>query len=408
MKKIITLSILIFLPALMFAQNNWERKTSLTGSQRARSVSFSIANRGYIVGGEDTLDVELNDCWEYDPGSDSWTQKASLPAIGRRDAVGFSIGTKGYCGTGIDMPDAYLGNTLSDFWEYSPATNTWVQKASFPGNFSQGIYFATGFAVSAKGYIVCGKIGSSYYSSEVWQYNPATDSWLQKTNFPGGVRYGQSNFVLNGKAYVGCGTDENWFTNDFWEYNPATDFWLQKANFPGSSRGFASGLAVGGKGYMGMGTDGGFKDDWFEYDVASDSWSVKATFPDGGRRSCPTFVISGAGYLMMGKGVTGKHRDLWQYVPWITGVEEFVATRVNVYPNPATDFICFDIDENLANADQHLFIQLTSLEGKVIAEKKLDGQTHVTLQNNDWAPGIYLYSLTDGIKNYSGGRVVIR
>jgi N-acetylneuraminic acid mutarotase len=408
MKKIITLSILIFLPAFLFAQNDWEKKTSFPASKRTRSVSFSVASRGYIVGGEDTLDVELNDCWEYDPGSDSWTQKASLPAVGRRDAVGFSIGQKGYCGTGIDMPDAYLGNTLNDFWEYSPATNAWVQKAQFPGNFGQGIYFATGFAVNGKGYIACGKKGASNYSNEVWEFHPATNSWIQKTNFPGGVRYGQSSFVLNGKGYVGCGTDENWFTNDFWEYNPATDFWVQKANFPGSNRGFASGLAIGTKGYMGMGTDGGFKDDWFEYDPTNDSWSVKATFPNGGRRSCPTFVISGAGYLMMGKGVNGKHRDLWQYVPWITGVEELDVAHVNVYPNPATELINFDIDENLVNTNSNLSIQLISLEGKTIAEKNLHGKAHVTLQNNDWVPGIYLYSLTDGIKNYSGGRVVIR
>ncbi|MDQ3109377.1 MAG: T9SS type A sorting domain-containing protein [Bacteroidota bacterium] len=408
MKKIITLAIIVFLPAFLFAQNSWEKKTSFTGSKRSRSVSFSITNRGYIVGGEDTLEVEVNDCWEYDPGTDSWTQKATLPAIGRRDAVGFSIGLKGYCGTGIDMPDAYLGNVLSDFWEYSPVTNTWVQKASYPGNFNAGVYFATGFAVNGQGYIVCGKIGASYYSNEVWQFNPATNSWTQKTNFPGGVRYGQSSFVLNGKGYVGCGTDENWFTNDFWEYNTATDFWLQKANFPGSSRGFASACAIGTKGYMGMGTDGGFKDDWYEYDAPGDSWSVKANLPAEGRRSSPMFVISGSGYLMMGKGLSGKHRDLWQYKPFITGVEEFDAARVSVYPNPASELINFDIDQNLVSERENLSVQLMTLDGKIIAEKKVDGKNHVALHNNSWAPGIYLYSLTDGTKNYSGGRVVIR
>src|ERR1044071_8245976 len=126
MKKIISIALIMLFPLLLFAQNTWEKKTSLPASKRSRSASFSIANRGYIIGGEDTLDIELNDCWEYDPGSDSWTQKASVPAAGRRDAVGFAIGQKGYFGTGIDAPDAFNGNTLSDFWEYSPATNTWT------------------------------------------------------------------------------------------------------------------------------------------------------------------------------------------------------------------------------------------------------------------------------------------
>jgi N-acetylneuraminic acid mutarotase len=407
MKKLL-ISLVIFLPAFLFAQNSWEKKTSFTASKRSRSVSFSIASRGYIVGGEDTLDLETNDCWEYDPGSDSWTQKATLPGPGRRDAVGFAIGLKGYCGTGIDASEAWAGTVLSDFWEYSPVTNMWTAKASFPGNAGSGVYFAAGFTDGNKGYVCGGKVGASYYSQELWQFNPATNSWVQKSSFPAGVRYGQMSFSLNGKGYVGCGTDENWFTSDFWEYNPATDFWLQKSNFPGSSRAFGSAFAVGNKGYMGMGTDGGFRDDWYEYDVTCDCWNVKATFPGGGRRSSPTFVITGAGYVMMGKGVTGKHRDLWEYHPYITGVEEFNSAHVNVYPNPATELINFDIEESFVAEKENLSVQLTTVEGKIIVEKKLDGNNHVTLKNDNWAPGIYFYMLTDGTKNYGGGRVVVR
>lgn len=408
MKRLVTFSLLIFLPAFLFAQNTWEKKTSFTASKRARSVSFSIANRGYIVGGEDTLDIELNDCWEYDPGTDSWTQKATLPASGRRDAIGFSIGLKGYCGTGIDAPDAWAGTVLSDFWEYAPATNMWTAKAPYPGNFGSGVYFATGFAVNGKGYVACGKIGASYYSQELWMYNPATDLWTQKSNFPGGVRYGQASFVLNGKAYVGCGTDENWFTHDFWEYNPATDFWVQKADFPGSSRSFLSALAIGNKGYMGLGTDGGYRDDWYEYDATCDCWNVKAAFPNGGRRSSPTFVITGAGYVMMGKGVTGKHRDLWEYQPYITGEEEIINAEVNVYPNPATDIIHFDIDEKFVAQKDNLSMQLRAVDGKIITEKSLDGKSQITMVNDGWSPGIYLYSITDGTKTYGGGRIIVR
>ncbi|CAN5274508.1 kelch repeat-containing protein [soil metagenome] len=408
MKKLIIVSVIFLLPAFLFAQNTWEKKTSFVASKRARSSSFSIGNRGYIIGGEDTLDVELNDCWEYDPGTDSWTQKANIPGPGRRDAVGFAIGLKGYCGTGIDAPDAYLGNTLSDFYEYSPATNTWTPRAIFPGSFSQGVYFATGFGVNGKGYICCGKIGASNYSNELWEFNPATNSWAAKANYPGGVRYGQSSFVLNGKAYVGLGTDENWFCSDFWEYNPANNVWTQKSNFPASARSFASAFSVGNKGYMGMGTDGGFRDDWYEYDVPNNSWSVKASFPNGGRRSAPTFVITGAGYCMMGKGVTGKKRDLWEYKPYVTGMEEYNSMTVNVYPNPATDIINFDIDENFISDRKDLSIQLSTLEGKLITSKALNGNAHVTLNNDNWATGVYFYSLTDGTKTYGGGRVVVR
>ncbi len=397
-----------FFPLLLFAQNTWEKKTSFPGSKRGRSATFSIASRGYLVAGEDTLDIEKNDCWEYDPGSDSWTQKANLPGAGRRDAVGFSIGQKGYVGTGIDAPDAFIGNILSDFWEYSPVTNTWIQKSSFPGGFGTGVYFATGFAVSGKGYVCCGKLGASYYSQELWEFNPSTNTWLSRATFPGGVRYGQMSFVLNNKVYVGCGTDENWFTSDFWEYNPGNNVWTQKSTFPGSARSFGSAFALGTKGYMGMGTDGGFRDDWFEYDAISDSWMPAAQFGGAGRRSAPSFVISGAGYVMTGKGATGKHRDLWEYKPYVTGMEEFNSMSINVYPNPATEIINFYLDENFVATTNSLSIQLIDVEGKIIEQQKLNGNSHIEMHNQNWAPGIYLYSLTNGTKIYAGGRIVVR
>ena len=75
---------------------------------------------------------------------------------------------------------APFGTKLSDFWEYSPATNTWTIKAPYPGNFGGGIYYATGWATPTKGYICGGKAGTAWYISELWEYNPALDNWLQK------------------------------------------------------------------------------------------------------------------------------------------------------------------------------------------------------------------------------------
>ncbi len=408
MKKILPLLIAALFPFLLSAQNTWEKKTSFPASKRSRAVAFAIGTRGYLACGEDTLDIEKNDLWEYDPGSDSWTQKSSLPGAGRRDAVGFAIGMKGYVGTGIDASESFMGNVLTDFWEYSPVTNTWVAKAPFPGAGNQGVYMATAFVANAKGYVVGGKIGPSYYSSETWEFNPSSNVWTQKALFPPGVRLGQAAFSLNGKGYVGCGTDENWLNNDFWEYNPANNLWTRKADFPGSQRSFLSAFAIGGKGYMGLGEDGGYKDDWYEYDPTSDTWMVKGTYGNEGRRSAPTFVITGAGYVMTGKGASGKHRDMWEYRPYIIGVEENEITSVNVYPNPATEIIYFDLDENFVAAHDQLSIQLFSADGKMVAEKMLHGKSHVEMQNENWSAGIYLYTLTDGTKNYGAGRIVVR
>lgn len=396
----------LFIFAGLSAQNSWEKKTSFAGSKRARAVAFTIGTRGYLATGEDTADVVTNDLWEYDPGSDCWTQKASLPGTGRRDAVGFAIGNKGYVGTGINAAESALGTELNDFYEYSPATNTWTARAAYPGGFG-GIYFATGFAVNGKGYVCCGKQSASFYSQELWEFNPATNNWTQKANYPAGTRYGQSSFVLNNKAYVGLGTEENWFVSEFYEYNPASNTWTQKAAFPGSARGFASAFTIGSKGYMGMGLDGGYRDDWYEYDAPTDSWSVKAPFGGEGRRSAPSFVIYGAAYVMTGKGNAGKHRDCWQYMPYVTGTEEQELSQASVYPNPASDYLIFDINPDFFAGHENLSIRLYTSDGRLLCQKSCAGNPHIVLQNEGWATGTYFYTLADEKTNYGGGRVQI-
>ena len=109
-------------------QNFWTKKNDFTGLKRTRAASFVVENHGYVSGGVDTSETVLNDLWQYDPVMDTWAQMASLPGSVRRDAIAFSIGTKGYLGTGIDSSEAQSGNTLADFYEYNPTTNTWTQK----------------------------------------------------------------------------------------------------------------------------------------------------------------------------------------------------------------------------------------------------------------------------------------
>jgi hypothetical protein len=40
---------------------------------------------------------------------------------------------------------------------------------------------------------------------------------------------------------------------EVWEYDPATDLWSEKSNFEGSTRSDAVGFAIGSRGYVTMG-----------------------------------------------------------------------------------------------------------------------------------------------------------
>ncbi|MDF2436212.1 MAG: type sorting protein [Bacteroidota bacterium] len=409
MKKQIGLLLLfVVLFSRSGAQNSWDKRESVGGSKRERAIGFSVGNRGYIGLGQDTLNLMLNDLWEFDPGTNTWTQKANFPGQGRRDAVSFSIGTKGYVGTGMNNADAFMGNPLSDFWQYDPATNSWLQKAPYPGNFGGGIYYATGFAVNGKGYICCGKEGASNYSNELWEYNPTSNTWLQKSSFPGGVRYGGTAFVIGNYAYYGTGTDENVFNNDFYRYSPALNSWTPIASFPGSERFSCSSFTLGTCGYLVFGSDGGYKDELWQYDPSANYWSVKASYPNGERRSSVAFTIGGKAYAGTGKGPTGTRRDFYEYTaPFIIGIAEHSNTIISsVYPNPMNTIATVTLTENSFH-NRDLSWQLSDSDGRIRSVGRIDGISF-RIERNECAKGFYILSIKSENKIISSKKIIIQ
>jgi len=394
MRKLL-LILVIVAPAFVSAQNTWEKKAAFGGEKRSRCVAFSIGNRGYMGCGEDTADIEHNDFWEYDPGTDCWTQKASLPAAGRRDAVGFAIGTKGYVGTGIDSPESWLGNNQNDWWEYNPVTNTWLARATYPGSASYGgVYFATGFVINGYGYVVGGKQSASNYTDNLYRFDPVTNSWAVMAPFPNNPRYAMSAFTVNGKGYVGLGTDENILQTDWWEYNPVGNSWVQKASFPGSGRFAASGFAIGSKGYVVGGTDGGYQDELWQYDAASNSWWVKAPYGGGERRSMGVFVIGSAAYAGTGKGFSGSRRDFWQYEQYLTGIEETEYSSPGIYPNPVAEYFTVTVPQGLSVFPENTLLSIFSSEGKVVHQQDVSSGSQVRINASAFATGVYTLQLS--------------
>jgi N-acetylneuraminic acid mutarotase len=372
------------------AQNTWDKRESVGGSKRERAIGFSIGSRGYVGLGQDTLNQMLKDLWEFDPGTNSWTQKANFPGPARRDAVAFSIGTKAYVGTGMDNADAALGNPLSDFYEYDPATNVWTLKAAYPGNSGAGIYYASGFAVSGKGYICCGKRGSSWYSNELWEYTPSTNSWSMKSPFPGGVRYGGVAFSIGSFGYYGTGTDENVLTQDFYRYNPALNNWTVIAPLPGAGRFACSSFTLASRGYIVFGTDGGYKDELWEYDPLINYWALKASYPNGERRSGVAFTVGSKGYAGTGKGLTGTRRDFHEYtVAPLVGINEINKDLISsVYPNPMIEYTNIQFSETLFTEYDKLSLEIINIEGKILWYGQIEN-TAFLVQRNELPAGLH-------------------
>ncbi|MBK7851472.1 MAG: hypothetical protein IPJ66_10140 [Bacteroidetes bacterium] len=164
----------------------------------------------------------------------SWSVRANFGGNARESAVGFSIGTKGYIGTGR----LALGTFTKDFWSWDQSNNVWTQLADVGGVSGPLRTDAVGFSIGNKGYIGTGNSSTGNYLNDFWEFDPSNNSWIQKTNFPGGIRTYAVGFAIGNKGYIGTGAS-NWNTNnnDFYEYDPNFDSWVQKASFPGAGNG---------------------------------------------------------------------------------------------------------------------------------------------------------------------------
>src|SRR4051812_21235397 len=133
-----------------------------------------------------------------------------------------------------------IGNTL-----FAQAPNTWTQKANFGGSARDGAF---AFSIGTKGYMGGGN-NNGNFRNDVWEYDPTTDAWVQKSSVPNN-EYLASSFVIGSKAYIGCGYNTN---NAFYEFDPVANTWTAKAPFPGTQRYITAGFSIGTKGYCGGG-----------------------------------------------------------------------------------------------------------------------------------------------------------
>ncbi len=353
----------ISLSVSVFGQspNSWVKKNDFFGGEREQAVAFSIGDHGYVATGVDTAEMVRKDLWQYDPSTDLWTQKADLPGSGRRCAFGFAMNGKGYVGGGIDNDEAQLGIRLADFYEYDPTTNSWTAKANYPGGNGSGVYYATGFAVDNKGYVCGGKVGPNSYLNQLWEYKPLNNTWTQRSNFPGGVRYNLSSISVGNVAYVGLGTNQDTYCKDWWRFNPGTNTWTQMADFVGGYRGGASTFAIGTKAYVCLGTNGGLKEDLFMYNPATDNWYPRANFGGSERKQAIAFTVDNHAYVGTGSGVSGKKESIYEYIPLDVLEIDELEDQVMFYPNPASTEIRLNVPN--ASIDR---VQVIDMQGNVV------------------------------------------
>jgi N-acetylneuraminic acid mutarotase len=397
MKKIFLLTlVLLFSFTLGFSQGFWTQKQSLPSNARCSGIGVATNTKGYLIGGYLGGYDHFKETWEYDPSTNTWLQRADFPGAKRRWLIGFVLNDKVYVGLGGFMNGPSNYTYYSDFYEFNPDSNVWHQKASFPGTPRVSAFC---FNSDNKGYVGGGLNGYSVLS-DLWRYNPVTDNWIQKNNITCGARWGCSSFSLGYQAvgktvYVGLGYNGSSFLKDFWEYNIAADSWIQRANLPGVGRWYGASFAIGNYGYMGTGSNGSsYLQDFYQYDRGTDTWVQIPNLTGPGRCEAISFFINDKGYVSTGATSASTYTtDLWELTPsWYTNVEKITdQNEFSLYPNPATDH--FQISLSDGNTSETV-ISVFDINGKLTLQKKIGpNQKTINIDCANFARGKYFIRL---------------
>jgi hypothetical protein len=231
---------------------DWSHKQSQIPFDNPVGMGFTLGNKGYL------LPAYSNDVWQYNFSNNTWSKKADFPGPVREgESSGvFTIGNKGYIAGGAEGGSSF-GNYFNDTWEYDQASNTWTKKAAFS---LFGQTDVSGFSIGNKGYLVNGRVSFfnfDIYSNNLQEYDPVTNSWTLKADFPGASRAGSAAFVIDGVAYVGGGsgdpsTGEIRRYTDYYKYTPGTNSWEKISNIPLSGAECITyfGFSINSKGYF--------------------------------------------------------------------------------------------------------------------------------------------------------------
>jgi N-acetylneuraminic acid mutarotase len=291
------------------------------------------------------------------------------------------------------------------FQKYDPVAATWtpLNPLSFP--------LGQTFTSNGKGYSLLGLDSLYNFTPELYEYDPVSDSWTQKATFPGVNRDWARSFSIAEMGYVVGGVDVNYSqTPEFWQYDPSSNLWMQKADYPGyvdASDGFFS-EELYGKGYVGLGgvQTIGADDKIYCYDPANDSWSMIA-HPLGTRNETVAFVVNNALYVGRGSSrmsmdFSFAYNDFWQLADTLAASlsenPESNPTTV-LFPNPTADFI----NVSLTGSSE---ILIYNSSGEIVYSEKINksnGET-VSINISSLSSGIYFlktYGKTNSIERFA-------
>lgn len=198
------------------------------------------------------LPSDDNEFWEFNTTTSTWSKKANFIGEKRGGAAHFSINGDIYVGLGVDY-EPYTPLSYTDFYKYSPFSNSWTKIADVPLDIWGGTKRAKTacFTINGIGYVTGGAANTGDY--DCWSYNPNQNTWSRIADFDSS-RSDTSSFVLNDLGYISGGSKTGGsYTSECWQYNPILDRWTQVENIGHIPRGRHFSFTINNKVYIGGG-----------------------------------------------------------------------------------------------------------------------------------------------------------
>ena len=273
------------------------------------AACFVSDGKAYVFGGRTAQHSVTNTMYAYDPQADEWTQVGQAPLEVRVRPRAVEVDGEVYMGLGYHGYLLIDTTYLTDWWKWTPATNTWQQLAPFPSNRTVGpVVAANGRSI----YVANG--AQQNFERWIFRYDIETNKWIRvadglsrMASYPPRAHssagaFCQGRFFL-GSGYTWDGSDHFWVEA---ELQADSVVWHQRTPFQGKRHNAVAVsdgkyiYLVGGHYYGGTLTNGLLYDEVLRYDPSADKWQRIARLPDGERENMCAWILNGALYVGLG------------------------------------------------------------------------------------------------------------
>lgn len=263
--------------------------------------TFVINNTAYVL----ARDLDVNDpktyIYRFNDSNITWT-KIPTPFIFFR---GLALAQTS------DKLFIYTREGDHDFWEFNPSSNTWTKRADFPGAIRDRPLM---FSVNGKIFVGPGKNNdlAGIDSRDLYSYDPSKDAWEKLEDPFFNPRGNVKTFVFGTNVYVFDGATS---TGDFevFKYNASSKVWSKSPPMPGARNGTTA-FQFEGKGYSALGNVVG-EDNLLEFDPVTETWTKAGFVGFRERKDGFSFVVNGTVYI--GGGQTWPEGGSQELLKWI-------------------------------------------------------------------------------------------